>query len=122
MAITEGFRHFSRIGLDETRIRLRQVHAKEMNALTLAGDDRIRLTKIHLRMASLVAQRHKHLLRAQALQPDIIAEHRQPARIAMLIPKPLENPLARMPLLAWCRLILSQDPVDHRRQRACQAT
>ena len=50
MAVVNGFRCFGRIGLDETAIRVRQIHAKIVEADLLAANVPFRLTEIHLRM------------------------------------------------------------------------
>jgi hypothetical protein len=65
MAIAEGFRRLSRIGLDEAAIRVRQVHAKIIKPDLLARDIAIRLAKIRLPVTWEMAQRHEHLAGAQ---------------------------------------------------------
>ena len=61
MAIAKGFRCFGRIRLDETAIRVRQIHAKIMEPNLLATNIPVRLAKIRLRVAWAMAQWHEHL-------------------------------------------------------------
>ncbi len=46
MAITEGLADLRRIGLEKARIRVRQVHGKEMCLTLDPGDDDLGLAKV----------------------------------------------------------------------------
>ena len=61
MPVEEGLGRLARIGLHEAGVRLRQVHAEEVDLLPNAADHRHRLAEIHLRMAGRVRQRHEGL-------------------------------------------------------------
>src|SRR5271157_4913042 len=63
MAIAKGFRCFGRIRLDETAIRVRQIHAKIMEPNLLATNVPVRLAKIRLRVAWAMAQWHENPMR-----------------------------------------------------------
>lgn len=93
MPIEEGLGRLRRIGLYEAGIRLRQVHAEEVNLLPKAVYHPHRLAKVHLRMPRWMRQRHERLPAARPALPHIILHHRVAAAITMLVPQPLEDPL-----------------------------
>src|SRR4029077_20897774 len=68
--------------------------------------------KIHLRMARIVPQRHKHLAVPQPVHPHVIPNNGDPTAVAVLVAKPFEDPFRGMPLLPRPTLILQQDLVD----------
>jgi hypothetical protein len=76
-------------------------------------DLRQRLAKIDLRMARIVPQWHEHLAMPQPLRPHIVLNDGDPARVAVLVAKPFEDPLRGMPLLARPTFIRRQDPVNN---------
>ena len=53
-----------------------------------------------------------NLTNPQAALVNIVLHDRQPAAVAVLVPKPLEDPLRRVPLLRRTALIVLKDPVD----------
>ena len=59
-----------------------------------------------------MAQRHEHLALPQPPLVHVVLHDRQPAGVAVLVPKPLEDPLRGVPLLRRTALILLQDLVD----------
>src|SRR6266478_5428564 len=81
------------------------------------GDLRQRLTKIHLRMARIVPQRHVYFAMPQPPRQHIVFHNADPAGVAMLVAKPFEDPLRGMPLLLRPAFILSQDTVDDPSER-----
>ena len=77
-----------------------------------------RLAKVDLRMARRMRQRNERLAPPSPLDPDVILHHRIAAGEAVLVAKPLKNPLRRMPLLHRSRPVDVQDRIDHRKQWA----
>jgi hypothetical protein len=67
MPITKRLGNFGRIGLEERRIAVRQIHAEIMVPDQLAIDNCIRLAKIDLSMAGPMAERHEYLACAPLL-------------------------------------------------------
>ena len=61
MTLTEGLADLRRIGLEKARIRVRQVHGKEMCLTLDPGDDDLGLAEVHLRVAGIVGQGHEDL-------------------------------------------------------------
>ena len=57
------------MGSHKTGVAVRQVHRKEVDLALDPRDLRQRLAKIHLRMARIVPQWHKHLADAAAVGP-----------------------------------------------------
>jgi len=91
---------------------VRQVNRKEVDLAFHPGNLRQRLTKICLRMAGIVPQLCEGLALPQPARQHVVLNNGDPPGIAMLVAKPLENPLRGMPLLPWPALILRQDAVD----------
>src|SRR5882757_7774427 len=112
MPVTERFGGLRRIGLDETRVAVRQVHRKEVDLALDPGDLRQRLAKIHLRMARIVPQRHEDLAMPPPPRQHVVLNNGDPAAVTVLIAKPFEDPLRGMPLLPRPPLILQQDLID----------
>ena len=110
--ITERFGGLRRIGLHKTRVAVRQVHRKEVDLALDPGDLRQRLAKIHLRMPRIVPQRHEHLAMPQTAHQHVVLNDGDPARVAVLVAKPFENPLRGVPLLLRPTFIRRQDRVD----------
>jgi hypothetical protein len=54
MSFTKGLGHLGRIGLDERRIAVRQIHAEIVEPHQLAVDDPVRLAEIYLCVPRLV--------------------------------------------------------------------
>jgi hypothetical protein len=69
MSFTKGLGHLGRIGLDERRIAVRQIHAEIVEPHQLAVDDPVRLAEIYLCVPRLVAQGYEHLAAAQRPPP-----------------------------------------------------
>ncbi|AHD03709.1 hypothetical protein METH_23035 (plasmid) [Leisingera methylohalidivorans DSM 14336] len=59
------------------------------------------LAEIGLSMAWRARQRNEHFAMPPTVLPHIVLDDGIAALEAMLVAKPLENPLGRMPLLAW---------------------
>ena len=91
---------------------MRQVHRKEVDLALHPGDLRQRLAKIHLRMARIVPQRHEYLAMSQPPRQHVVFYDGDPAGVAVLVAKPLEDPLRGMPLLLRSRVIRRQDRVN----------
>src|SRR4051794_22465213 len=77
-----------------------------------SGDFRQRLAEIHLCMTRIVPQRHEHLAMPQPPRQNIVFYDGDPAGIAVLVAKPLEDPLRGMPLLLRSRFIRRQSGID----------
>ena len=107
--VTERFGGLRRIGLHKTGVAVRQVHRKEVDLALDPGDLRQRLAKIHLRMAGIVPQRHEYLAMPQPARQHVVLNDGDPARVAVLVAKPFEDPLRGMPLLPRPTLIRRQD-------------
>src|SRR5262249_32939342 len=58
------------------------------------------LAKIHPRMTGIVLQWHKHLALLQTSPPNVVPDDSDPASVAVLVAKPLKDPLRGMPLLS----------------------
>ena len=114
MAALERFGRLARIRLHKARIRLRQVHAEEVDLLPHTADHRDRFAKIHLAMPGWVRQRHERLTTPRPADTDIILHHRVAVGEVMPIAQPLEDPLRRMPLLHRTRPVSVHDRVNHR--------
>src|SRR5947209_7798639 len=110
--VTERFGGLRRIGLHKTGVAVRQVYRKEVDLALDPGDLRQRLAKIHLRMAGIVPQRHEDFAMPQTARQHVVLNNGDPARVAVLVTKPFENPLRGVPLLSRPTFIRRQDPVD----------
>src|SRR5712691_1679152 len=60
-------------------------------------------------MARIVPQRHEDLAMPQPPRQHVVFHNGDPASVAVLVAKPLEDPLRGMPLLLRSALILRQD-------------
>src|ERR1700726_706695 len=96
----------------QTGVAVRQVHRKEVDFALDPGDLRQRLAKIHLSMAGIVPKRHEYFAMPQTARQHVILNDGDPARVAVLVAKPFENPLRGVPLLSRPTFIRRQDPVD----------
>ena len=63
-------------------------------------------------MARIVPQRHEYFAMPQPARQHVVLNNGDPARVAVLVAKPFENPLRGMPLLSRPTFIRRQDPVD----------
>src|SRR5439155_22833449 len=99
-------------GLHKTGVAVRQIPRKEVDLALDPGDLLQRLAKIHLRMAGIVPQRNEYFAMPQTARQHVVLNNGDPAGIAVLVAKPLEDPLRGMPLLPRPALILRQDTVD----------
>src|SRR5215213_11750493 len=115
--VAERFGGFRRIGLRETRVTVRQVHRKEVDLALYPGDFRQSLAEIHLRMTRIVPQRHEYLAMPQPPRQHIVLYDGDPAGVAVLVAKPLEDPLCGMPLLLRSSFIRRQYAVDNPGER-----
>src|SRR5262252_6074172 len=112
VSVAERFGGFLRIGPHKTSVAVRQLHRKKVDLAFDPRDLCQGLAKIHLRMTGIVLQRYKHLALLQTSPPNVVPDDGDPARVAVLIAKPLKDPLRGMPLLSRPPLIRHQDPVD----------
>ena len=112
MAVAEGLRRLTRIGLHKARVRMRQAQRQKVDFAFHPADDGQRFAKICLSMAGRMDQRDEHLPLTLSDAADVVLHNRNPAREAMLVTKALEDPLRRVTLLLRTVLILFQDPVD----------
>src|SRR4030081_159131 len=110
--VTERFGSLRRIGLRKTGVAVRQVHRKKVDLALDPGDLRQRLTKIRLRMAGIVPQRHEYFAMPQTTRQHVVLNDGNPARVAVLVAKPFENPLRGVPLLSRPTFIRRQYPID----------
>jgi hypothetical protein len=67
-------------------------------------------------MAGIVS-RHEYFAMAQPPRRNVVLNDSDPARIAVLVAKPFEDPLRGVPLLAWPSFIRRLDPIDERGKR-----
>ena len=91
---------------------MRQVKSEEVDLALDATDDADGFTKVCLGMPRRMHQRHEHLLRPLPPTRHVILHNRDAACEAVLVPKPLEDPLRRMPLLLRSRLVVPKNAVD----------
>ncbi len=117
VASAEGLRRLRRIGRYEDGVAVRQVHREEVDLLFHPADLRQRLAEVGLGRSRLMAQRHEHLPLPQPALVHVLLHHRQPASVAVLIPKPFEDPLRGVPLLRRTAMVVLKDPVDHANKR-----
>ncbi len=113
MAITEGLADLRRISLEKARIRVRQVHGKEMGLTLDPGDDYLGLAEVHLRVAGIVGQGHEDLAAAKPPLSDVVLDDGIAALEAMLVPEPLEDPSGRVPLFARRRAVLLKNAINY---------
>src|SRR3954447_14984866 len=95
----ECFRRLRRIAHHKAGVRVRQVKSEEVDLALRATDDADRFPEVGLCMPRRMHQRYEHLLRSLPPAGHVILHDRDPAREAVLISQPLENPLRRMLLL-----------------------
>ena len=100
MAVQERLRRLPRIGLHEPHVAMRQDQAEEGDLLAKAPDLDHRLAEVDLGMARRMMKRNEGLARRLPLRPDVVLHDRVAAREPVLVPKPLEDPMRRVPLLA----------------------
>ena len=112
VAVAERFRRLGRIGHDEDRVGVRQVHREEVDLLLDAADHADRLAEVGLGMARRMHQRHEHLLRPLPPARHVVLHDRDAAREAVLVAQPLENPLRGVTLLLRPILVGRQDRID----------
>src|SRR5450756_630479 len=92
---------FVRIGVADHKagIRVRQVKSEEVDLALYAPDDADGFTKVCLSMPRRMHQRHEHLLSSLTPAGHVILHNRDAACEAVLVPKPLKDPLRCMLLL-----------------------
>src|SRR5665647_2541244 len=91
---------------------MRQVKSKKADLALYATDDADGFTKISLSMPRRMQQRYEHLLRPLSPTRHVVLHNRDAACEAVLVPKPLEDSLRRMPLLLRSRLVVPKNAVD----------
>ncbi len=112
MAVNPGLRCRRGISPHEAGIAVRQVHDEEMRLLFYTADDDHRLAEVGLSMARRMRQRHQQFAAVPFPLPHVILHDGVAAGEPVLIAKPLEHPLGRMPLLAMDPAIALQPAVD----------
>ena len=112
VAIAEGFCRLSRIADHEAGVRMRQVKSEKVDLALDATDDADGFTKVGLSMPRRMHQRYEHLLRPLPPTRHVILHNRDAACEAVLVPKPLKDPLRRMPLLLRSRLVVPKNAVN----------
>ena len=112
VAVYPGFRCRRGIGAHEAGITVRQAHNEEVRLLLDAADDDHSLAEVGLGMSWRMGQRHEHLSAAPLALPHVVLDDRITAGEAMLIAKPLEYPLRRVPLLSMDLAIPLQPAID----------
>ena len=117
MAAAEGFRRLGGVADHEAGVRVRQVKSEEVDLALHAADDADGFAKVDLGMSRRMLQRHKHLLSPLTPAGDVILHNREAAREALLVPETLKDPLRRMLLFPRARLVVEENPVDHRDER-----
>ena len=117
VAVEKRLGRLGRIGLHEAGIRVRQVHAEEMDLLAHPADHRDSFAKIDLGVAWRVDQRYEHLARRDARPADIVLHRGVPTCISVLIAQPLIYPLGGVALLHRSVLVGCEDSVDHAQKR-----
>ena len=95
---------------------MRQIEGQEVYLPRHAADHRHRLAEVHLGMTRWMHQRNEHLPRPAPALADIVLNDRVAAGEPVLVSKPLEYLLRRVPLLAVRAPILFEDPVDDARE------
>ena len=113
MAVAEGFRGLAGISPHKASVRVGKAHRQEVDFAFHSADDGQGLTKINLSMAGGMRQRDEHLSLSLPGTADVVLHNRDPAREAMFITQPLEDPLRCVPLLLRTLSILFHDAVDN---------
>src|SRR5260370_22749425 len=104
------------MGLHKAGVARRRVDCKEVDRALSPGNLRQRLAKVRRRMAGIMPQRYEALELPQSARQHVVLNNGDPAGIAVLVAKPLEDPLRGMPLLPRPALIRRQDTVDDARE------
>ena len=99
MTFQEGFSRLGRKRHHEAVIRVGQVHHQVVRLPLHAGNHHHGFAEVHLRFARCVDQRHEHLPSTQRRRAQVVLDDRVAAPEPVLFPKPVEDPLGRMPLL-----------------------
>jgi hypothetical protein len=97
--VQESFGALGRVGSDETRIRVGQVEAEEVDGLPHTPDHRNCLTKVDLGMAGRMDEGNEHLLGAGLLLAHVVLHGGVATRKAVLVTQALIDPLGRVALL-----------------------
>ena len=89
-----------------------QIESHEVRLLLHAGKHHQSFAEVRLRLAWRMRQRDEHLLPDNLRRAHVILHNRVAAAIAVLGPKPLKDPLGRVPLLERTPLVVFDDRVD----------
>ena len=100
MAVQKRLGRLPRVDLHEPDVGMRQDQAEEGDLLAKAADLDHRLAEVDLGMARRVMQGNKGLAHRPPLRPDVVLDDGVAAREPVLVPKTLEDPIRRVPLLA----------------------
>ena len=117
MTIQEGFGRLGWERCHEAVIRVGQVHYQVVRLPLHAGNHDQGFAEVHLRFARCVDQRHEHLPSTQRRRAHVVFDDRVAAAEPVLFPKPVEDPLGRMPLLDRSLPVVFQDGVDDAQPR-----
>src|ERR1700760_2051013 len=98
--VAKRFGGFRRVGLHKAGVALWQVDCKEVDLALYPGNLRHRLAQVRLRRAGIMPQRDEDLELPQSARQHVVLNNGAPAGIAVLVAKPLEDPLRGMPLLS----------------------
>ena len=112
MTFQEGFGRLGRKRRHEAVIRVGQVHHQVVRLPLHAGNHYQGLAEVHLRLARGMRQRNEHLPSTQRRRAHVVLHDRVAAPEPVLFPKPVEDPLRRMPLLDGSLPVVFQDGVD----------
>ena len=100
LAVGPRLRRRRRIRADVTRIAVRQVEGEEMRFLLDPADDDHHLAEVRLRVPGRMVKRHEHLAAAPLMLAQVCLHDGVAAGEPVLVTKPVEDPLGRVPLLA----------------------
>ena len=92
MRVAERLCRLSRIRLQETPVRMRQVHHQKVDLALDTTNHCKCLTKVSLGMTRRMRQGHEHLPLTLSGRKDVVLHDREAAGEIMLIAKPLKNP------------------------------
>ena len=117
VALLERLGAFAGKRLAEEGVAVRQRHHAEHHLDLAATIDGLRLAEVELGFARRMRQRHEDFGRLLLAAPDLVADDRDPAGVAVFVAEPLEDPLARMTLLRMDLLVGLQNLVNDRDER-----
>src|SRR3954447_21598262 len=117
MPVEKGFGALGRVGFDEARIRVGQVEAEEVDGLPDPADHRDRLAEVDLGVTRGMDEGNEHLPRSGLLLAHVGLHGGVAARIGVLVPQALVDPLGRVALLGRRRAVRLQNAINDRCER-----